>query len=82
MGRHVAAEAGHLTRAAGDDNAVDNDRARGVADIEVAAAIGLPSYLPGPRIKGDDEIVPSCQVDAIAVKRHAAFALPMHGMES
>ena len=40
----VAAVRRHLARAARDDHAVGDDRAAGVADVEVAAAIGLPDH--------------------------------------
>ena len=71
----VAGEARDLARAAGDDDAVRDDRTGGVADEETAAAIGLPHLLAGARVQRDDEIVPGHGEDAIAIERDGALAL-------
>ena len=72
MTSDVAAETGDLTRAAGDDHAIGDDRAARVLDKEVAAAIGLPHQFAGAGIQGDDRVVPAHEVDVVAVERNAA----------
>ena len=50
----VAAKPSDLAGAARDDDAVGDDRTAGIADKNVAAAIGLPHLLAGARIERDD----------------------------
>jgi mono/diheme cytochrome c family protein len=46
-------------RAARDDDTADHDRAARIADVEVAAAIGLPGELAGAGLERDHEIFAS-----------------------
>ena len=71
----VAAMAGDLAGAARDDHAVGDDRAAGILDVEIAAAIALPHALAGAGVEPDDEIVPGREDDVVAIERDAALAL-------
>ena len=77
----IAAVRRHLAGAAGDDHAVDHDRAGRIADVEIAAAIGLPGQFAGAGLERDDEVVPGHEVDVVAIERDAALALPMVALE-
>src|SRR5262249_22699501 len=78
VSRDVAAKARVLAGAAGNDHAVEHDRTSGVADEQISATVGLPGQLSGPRLESDDEIVPSHEIDVIAIDGDAALALPQH----
>src|SRR5205085_2905196 len=69
----VAAMRRHLAGRAGDDDTADHDRAGGIADVEIAAAVGLPDQLAGARLERDDEIVPGREVDVVAIERDRAL---------
>src|SRR5262249_48077614 len=65
-----------LARAARDDHAIYHDRAGGVADVQVAAAIRLPDELARAGAQRYDEIIPAYEIDLVAIQRNAALALP------
>ncbi len=58
-----------LAGATHDHHAVGDDRAAGILDEEVAAAIALPHALACAGVEADDEIVPGGENDEIAVER-------------
>ena len=64
-----------LACAAGDDHSAHHDGAGGVADVQVAAAIGFPDDFAAAGAERDDVVVPGYEKDLVAIERDAALAL-------
>lgn len=71
----VAALRRFLTACAGNHHAVHHDRAGGVGDIEIAAAIEFPKRLAGFGVQRQHEIVSRDGVDLVVIEKDAALTL-------
>ena len=76
MTRDITTVARKLARSARDDYAVSDNRASRVADLQVAATVGLPDHFPAPSAQRDDDIVPAYEIDLVAIDGNASLALP------
>src|SRR5207249_11549714 len=77
MTRDITTVARKLAGSARDDYAVSDNRASRVADLQVAATVGLPDHFPAPSAQRDDDIVPAYEIDLVAIDGNASFALPL-----
>src|SRR5438067_8075300 len=74
--RDVTAVTRKLTRSTCDDHPIRDDWARGVADFEVATAIGLPDDFAATGSQRNDDVIPAHEVDLVGIDGNAPLALP------